>query len=114
MEIKNINAEQDLEEQKQKLIKQAIADHKRKKEEEERKKKLLPLPKFYYDVKIECMLPATITYRVLAETPDKAAEMIKGLSPTSVKHKLIGRKEIKLMVYDAGSSFMKLVRNLVR
>lgn len=73
-----------------------------------------PKPKYYYDVKVECMLPATLTYRVLAETPEQAAEMIKGLQPNSVKHKLIGRKELKLMVYDAGSSFMKLMKNLFR
>ncbi len=76
--------------------------------------KLLPKNKYYYDVRVECMLPATLTYRVLAESPEKAAEMIKGLSPTSVKHKLIGRKESKLMVYDAGSSIIKLIRNLFK
>lgn len=76
--------------------------------------KLLPKTKYYYDVKVECMIPATLTYRVLAEDPEKAAEMIKGLSPISVKHKLVGRKESKLMVYDAGSTIIKLIRNLFK
>lgn len=79
-------------------------------------KKPLPPPpiKKYYDVKIECMLPATLTYRVLAEDPQQAAELIRGLQPNSVKHRLIGRKDIKLMVYDAGSSMIKLIKNLFR
>ena len=77
-------------------------------------KPILPKPKYYYDVKVECMLPATLTYKVLAEDPQQAAALIKGRSPTSVKHKLIGRKEIKLMVYDAGSSMIKLIINLLR
>lgn len=66
----------------------------------------------YYDVKVECMLPATLTYRVLAEDAQQASEMIKGMQPVAVKHKLIGRKEIKLTVYDAGSNMIKFLKNL--
>lgn len=84
----------------------------RHEKEELRKKAALPPPKHYYDVKVECMLPATLTYRVLAETPQQASEMIKNISPTTVKHKLIGRKEKKLSVYDAGSNMIKFVKNL--
>jgi hypothetical protein len=100
--------EKELEEQKKKLIAQAKAER----EKEKKKKAALPPPKFYFDVKVECMLPATLTYRVHAETPQQAAEMIKGLVPTTVKHRLIGRKEIKLMVYDAGCTMMKFMKNL--
>jgi hypothetical protein len=71
-----------------------------------------PKPKFYYDVKIECMLPATLIYRVLAEDAQKAAEMIKHIQPVSVKHRLIGRKELKLTVYDAGCTVIKYLKNL--
>lgn len=67
----------------------------------------------YYDVKIECTLPATLTYRVLADDPANAIEKIKNLPPNEVKYKLIGRKEIKLFVYDAGSSMIRLVKNLI-
>jgi hypothetical protein len=112
MIIKTTEAE--LEEQQEAIKKQAIAQYKKAKEEAERKKKLLPPPKFYYDVKVECMLPAVLTYRVHAETPEQAAEMIKGLSPNTVKHKLIGRKELKLMVYDAGSSMIRIIKNILR
>lgn len=70
-------------------------------------------PKFYYDVKVECMLPAVLTYRVLAEDPQQAANMIKGKSPNSVQHKLIGRKELILRVYDASGSMMRFMKRLL-
>jgi hypothetical protein len=79
---------------------------------ESKKKITAAPPKFYYDVKVECMLPATLTYRIYAETPELAAAMIKHSAPTMVKHKLIGRKEIKLTVYDAGCSMIKFIKNL--
>lgn len=69
--------------------------------------------KKYYDVRIECMLPATLTYRVLAETPEQAADLIKNMQPIGVKHRLIGRKELKLTVLDAGSTMIKFIRNLI-
>jgi hypothetical protein len=75
-------------------------------------KKKLPPVKYYYDVKIETYLPATLLYRVLAEDPVQAAELVKGKPPTGVKHKLVGRKDLKLMVYDAGSSMIKYIKNL--
>lgn len=93
--------------------KKAEAAAKLKKEAEAKKKALEPKPKFYYDVKVECMLPATLTYRVLAEDAQQAFDMIKGLQPNSVKHRLIGRKELKVMVYDAGSTMIKWMRNLL-
>lgn len=70
-------------------------------------------PKLYYDVKVECMIPATLTYRVLAETPEQAAEMIKGMSPIGVKHRLVGKKDIKLSVYDAGSTMLRWMKNIL-
>jgi len=50
--------------------------------------------KLYYDVKVECMLPATLTFRVLAEDAEQAAELIRGQNPTTIKHRLLGRKDI--------------------
>ena len=71
-------------------------------------------PKVYFDVKVECMLPATLTYRVLAEDAEQAANMIKNLSPNYIKHKLVGRKEIKLSVYDSGSTIIRFIKNFLR
>jgi len=72
-----------------------------------------PKPKYLYDVKVEVMLPATLTYRILAEDPEQASTMIRQSSPTSVQHKLAGRKELKLTVYDAGCSIIKFMKNLM-
>lgn len=69
--------------------------------------------KHYYDVKVDCMLPATLTYRVLAEDAIQASTLIKGMSPIGVKHKLAGRKELKLSVYKAGSSLLEWMKNLL-
>ena len=69
--------------------------------------------KLYYDVKVECMLPATLTYRVLADDPRQAAELIRGMSPIGVKHRLVGKKDIKLTVYDAGCSMIRWMKNLL-
>ena len=78
-----------------------------------KKDKLEPKPKKYFDVKVECMLPAILTYRILAEDAEEAASLIKGKQPNGVHHKLIGRKEIKLTVYDSGSSMIKFIRKLI-
>lgn len=69
--------------------------------------------KLYYDVKVECMIPAVVTFRILAETPEEAAELIRGAQPISVKHQLLGRKDIKLSVYDAGSTMLRWMKNLI-
>jgi hypothetical protein len=69
-------------------------------------------PKVYFDVKVECMVPAVLTYKVLAEDANEAASLIKGKTPNSVQHKLVGRKEQVLKVYDSGSNFMRLKRIL--
>lgn len=108
----------------QEIIPDKEAEAKRKAEAEAQKKKearlkkeaedkLKPKPKFYFDVKVECLLPATLTYRVLAEDAQQAADLIKGTQPNSVQHRLIGRKELKLTVYDAGSTFIKWMKRLM-
>ncbi len=77
------------------------------------KKVAKPIEKKYYEVKVECTLPATVTYRILAETPEQALDLIKGKSPNGVKHRLAGRRDIKVMVYDSGSTIVRLVKNLL-
>ena len=71
-------------------------------------------PKLYYDVKVESMIPATLTYRGLAEDAEQAADLIRGMSPMGVKYRLVGKKDIKLSVYEAGSNMLKWMKNLVR
>jgi len=77
------------------------------------KNKIEVRPKFYYDIKIETMLPAMITYRILAEDERQAIELIKNQSPVSIRHRLLGRKDLKIMVYLAGSNMLKFIKNLI-
>ena len=78
-------------------------------------KKTIKIPeKTYFDVHVECLLPATLTYRVLAESAEQAAGLIKHVSPNSVKHKLIGRKELKMKIYDAGTTLLRFTMNLFK
>lgn len=72
-----------------------------------------PLKK-YFDVKVECTLPATVTFRVLAESPEQALELSKRASPTSVKYVLPKRRDIKAIVYDAGTVLIRFTKNLLR
>ena len=60
------------------------------------------------------MVPATIVFRVLAEDAESAALMIKGMNPTSAKYRLVARKDMKISVYDAGTSMIKWIKHLVR
>lgn len=69
--------------------------------------------KKYFDVKVETMLPATVTYRILAEDAQQASDLIRYQNPISVKYRLLGKKDIKLTVYDAGSTMIRFIRNLI-
>jgi hypothetical protein len=104
---------EDEELQKQSELKKQAEAKKEAQRKEAEKKKNAPPPKLYYDVKVECMLPATLTYRVLAENPQQASDLIKGMNPNSVHHKLIGRKEMVLRVYDASGCVIRFMKKLV-
>lgn len=67
----------------------------------------------YYDIKVEAKLPATLSYRVLANSPEDAIEKCKKLTPNDVKYKLVNKKELKIVVYLAGSTIIKLIKNCV-
>lgn len=72
-----------------------------------------PKQKKYYDVRIETMLPATIVYRVFAEDAESAFnEVSKTTSPVSIKYVLSRRKDIKAMVYDAGCTVIRFIKNI--
>lgn len=76
-------------------------------------KKTKPPELKYYDVKVEATLPATLTYKILAESPEQAVELMKSRQPNAVKHRLIGKKEFKIMVYDSGSNMIRFIKNLM-
>lgn len=70
----------------------------------------------YYDVKYETQVPATVTYRVLAETPEEALELSKRSSsaPVNIQYVLARRRDTKASVYDAGSTMIRLIKNIIR
>jgi hypothetical protein len=73
-----------------------------------------PIERRYYDVKVEVQLPAIITYRVYAETPEEALLLAERASPNHVKHNLHQKKVIKAQVYLSGTSMLKFVKNFFR
>lgn len=77
------------------------------------KKEEKPKQKKHYTVKLDSMCPCVLTFKVLAETPEEAAEMVRlnYQSPISVKPKIAGKKDKKITVYELGSSIIKFIRN---
>jgi hypothetical protein len=82
------------------------------KKEAEAKK---PPQKQYYTVKLEVMAPVELTFRIFAETPQKAEEMVRRnpLPPLSgpMRPKLSRIKRIKSTVYKAGTNLYYFVKN---
>ncbi len=89
-------------------LKKPNGDPKTEKELEAEAK--LPPPKKYYDVKLEAMAPITVTYRVLAESPEAALELINRSPPTHVRHVLNKKRNLKAVVYDAGSTLIRFTK----
>lgn len=69
-----------------------------------------PQQKKYFDVKVETLVPATITYRVFAENETEALKQIDKTNPTGFKPRLAQKKLLKAAVYDAGSLMIKLTK----
>ena len=86
------------------------SDEKKRKEEEEKKKKIVLPQKKYYDVKLEALVPCTITYRVYADDEHDALTQIGKKAPTNVKPNVNLKRDIKATVYDAGSSIIRFAK----
>ena len=67
----------------------------------------------YYDVVVETMVPTTMIYRVLAKSPEEAALAFKNQTPTRVVPRPYEKRDIKLQVRDAGTNFIRFMKNLV-
>lgn len=80
----------------------------------ESKKKQKP-EKEYFTVKLETLVPVTFTYRVFAETPEQALEMITrpGQHPESAPPRILfhAARKVKAKVYNLGTVMMRLVKN---
>lgn len=68
----------------------------------------------YYDVKLEATVPAVLTYRILADSPEQALELSERASPVGTKYTLARKRKIKATVYDAGTLMMRVVKNFIR
>ncbi len=66
----------------------------------------------YYTVKLEVMAPVILTYRILAESPEKAVEMLGQAPMVQVPqvqfHKM---KKLKAKIYITGTNLLKLIKN---
>lgn len=70
------------------------------------------MEKKYFDVKMEVLVPATVVYRVQAESAEQALDEVKESTPVhSVRYNLIRKKIIKSTVYDAGSTMLRFIKN---
>ncbi len=69
--------------------------------------------KRYYDVKVNCTIPAIMVFRVLAESPEEALELVDKHKeqPKSIKYEPIKRRNIKAKVCDSGTVVIKHVKN---
>lgn len=86
------------------------SEEKKRKEEEEKKKKPVIKQKKHYDVFLEAMVPCTIKYRVLADDEHDAIIQMKNRAPESVKPQVVKKRDIKAIVYDSGSSIIRLAK----
>lgn len=78
-------------------------------------KKKIKLPeKKWFDVRIECTVPATFSYRIFAENPEEAVQLVKNKQPNSIQYRIPIRKEFKLTVYKAGTYMIEFVKNLMK
>lgn len=71
--------------------------------------------KEYFTVKVEALVPVTFTYRVLAETPEQAVEIISrpGSHVETAPPRIMfnAARKIKAKVYNLGTVMMRLVKN---
>jgi len=67
----------------------------------------------YYTVKIEAMVPCTMTFKILATSPQEAITKARKTKPHNIIHQLNGRRDLKASVYKFGYSIIELVMNLI-
>ncbi len=81
----------------------------------EKKTEQKPL-KEYFTVKIEALAPVILTYKILAETPEEAAESAakkqgqQQSSPPKIIFAKLGKMKVK--VYKSGTTLLRLTKNI--
>lgn len=67
--------------------------------------------KKYYTVEVEALVPTIIKYRVLAESAEKAVDLINGAALLeNPKQKLSAARKIKARVYDLGTVMLRFTK----
>ena len=79
----------------------------------EKKKKPLPptKEKKWFDIRLECMVPCTVQYRIFADDEQDALQQMDKKTPSSIKPNIFRKKNIKATIYDAGSSLIKYMKS---
>ena len=71
-----------------------------------------PPEKQYYSVQVEAMIPATLRYRILAESPEQAVELSLRTAPQEPpKFKLHQMRRKAVRVYSWGTNMLKHIKN---
>jgi hypothetical protein len=66
--------------------------------------------KKFFDVKLDALVPCTITYRVFAENENDALLNIDKQTPRNVKPDIRRKRNIKATVYDSGTNNVKITK----
>jgi hypothetical protein len=84
-----------------------------KKKEEAKNKKPAPAvkEKKWFDIRLECMVPCIVQYRVFADDEQDALQQMDKKTPSSVKPNILRKKNVKATIYDAGSSLIRYIKN---
>jgi hypothetical protein len=64
----------------------------------------------YYDVRLEITVPATMHFRIYADSAEEAAKKAERHSVDSIKYHLPKRKNISMVVYKAGTSMLEFAK----
>ena len=88
------------------------SDEDRRKLESELKKLKIELEPRYFMVEMEVTIPATVRYKVLADTPEEALDKAKRMLPTEQpKFKTGLMKRLKAQVFKYGTRLIEFQKN---
>jgi hypothetical protein len=67
----------------------------------------------WFDVKIDSVVQCVQTYRVQATTPEEALTKTKTAQARSTQYKLHTKKNTKATITNAGTTLVRLIKNLI-
>ncbi len=69
--------------------------------------------KFWFDVRMDCLIPATLHFRIQAENPEEALLLSRHKPPRSIAYEPQRRKALKVRIYEGGSCLLRLAKQLM-